>query len=52
MSINALEIWEKGAWPPDALEELRRAAAREPDKQIRQRIEDLMNRRSRDSDIL
>lgn len=52
MSVWVLGEWEKDVWPLDAMEELRRAAAREPDEEIRQRIEDLMNRRSDESDTL
>jgi len=42
MAINALRDWDRKAWPPNAMEELRRAAAREPDEKTRQRMLDLM----------
>lgn len=51
-TIRVLSEWEREAWPSDVLEELRGAAAREPDEAIRQQIEDLMSGRSRDSDTL
>lgn len=51
-TIRVLGAWEREAWPSDAMEELRAAAAREPDDDIRKRIEDLMSGRSRDSGTL
>lgn len=51
-AIGVLGEWEREAWPPDAPEELRSAAAREPDDAIRQRIEDLMSGGPRGSDTL
>jgi hypothetical protein len=43
MAINALRDLGRDAWPSDAMEELRLAAEREPDKNIRQRMRDLID---------
>jgi hypothetical protein len=47
MAINALQDWGRDAWPLDAMEELRLAAEREPDKKVRQRMRDLIDRELR-----
>lgn len=41
MAINALRDWGQHVWPSGAMEELRRAAEREPDDDVRQRLQSL-----------
>jgi hypothetical protein len=51
-TIRVLGEWKREAWPADAVDELRRAAEREPDEEIRHRMEDLMSGGPRGSDTL
>src|SRR5262249_2138700 len=42
MAINALHDWGRETWPADATEELRLAAEREPEEDVRERIQKLI----------
>jgi hypothetical protein len=42
MALNALEAWDRADWPPGAEPALKEAARAEPDKEIRDRMKELL----------
>jgi hypothetical protein len=48
MALNALNAWERDAWPSDARETLRAAKEREPDDKVRARMSQLLEGPLRD----